>query len=343
MSVMAKYVRIFWPDPKDEDVARRNKAVVTIQNWITGFGDPWTAVKLAGVLAEAVSDGSVREEFAPQVEKAIVDAGSDAFVRDGHDLEMIVVTLVAALDLIRQPRLDDSGWSAVDALAAGLWSALTFQQPVVEEAIELLRQEVAVAARERTMRIAEHSRLRAPVPEIGPLTLSEAQPTNGRANAAYRKATEPLVKALRENAELDREELEFLWWTIEDWSDCLNGRLSDAHPVVRAVVAGIDGASKLRRLPASGHRNVVLRGVPAGEPAALDTLLTALGQHRATIVKAIDAARVGEASSVFPLLTAIGGVDAERPGAEVQRDAREWGARALLERGIVQVATLRSS
>ena len=342
MSVMAKYVRIFWPDPKDEDVIRRNAAVVALQSWITAFQDPWSAIRLASALAESVADGKARDMFATKVEEVIVDAGSAAFVREKHDLEIIVVALVAALDLERRDS-DDSGWTPADALAAGLWSALSFQSPVTEEPVELLRQEVLVAARERTMLIAERARTRAPIPEIGLLSIPESQPTGTRANTAYRKATEPLVKALRENAELDREELEFLWWKIEDWSETLEAPLSGADPLVRATVAGLDGASKLRRLPASGHRNVVLRGVPAGNPATLAALLTALKDHRAILAKSIDAERVGGLSTVFPLLAAISSGDAARADAEVEREARDWGARALLEGGILQVATLRGA
>lgn len=340
MSVMAKYVRIFWPDPKDEDVKRRNAAVATIQAWILAFNDPWMAIRLASALADSLADGQARDEFALKVEQSIVGAGSAAFVRENHDLEIVVVALVSALDLVRRES-DDNGWSSVGALAAGLWSALSFQSPIVQEPIELLRQELLVAARERTMLSAERSRKRAPVPEIGPLTLPEAQPAGMRANNAYRKATEPLVKALRENAELDREELEFLWWTIEDWSNALDSRLSDADPLVRAVVAGIDGASKLRRLPASGHRNVVLRGVPSGSSAALTAMLAALGEHRLMLAKSINADRVGQSPMVFPLLAAIASGDADRAGADIERDAREWGARALLEGGILQVEMQR--
>ncbi|WP_063899903.1 GTPase-associated system all-helical protein GASH [Burkholderia ubonensis] len=340
MSVMAKYVRIFWPDPKDEDVNRRNAAVATIQAWISAFDDSWAAVQLASALAESVADGQARDAFALEVERAIVGAGSAAFVRENHDLEIIVVAMVSALDLVRREP-DNTGGTPVDALAAALWSALSFQSPLLQEPIELLRQEVLVAARERTMLLAERSRKRVPVPEIGPLTLPEAQPTGSRANTVYRKATEPLVKALRENAELDREELEFLWWTVEDWSDALDGRLSDADPLVRAVVAGIDGASKLRRLPASGHRNVVLRGVPAGSSAALTALLAALGDHRSALAKSINAEWVGQTPTVFPLLAAIASGDADRSGADIERAAREWGARALLEGGILQVKMLR--
>lgn len=342
MSVMAKYVRIFWPDPKDEDVIRRNAAVLALQSWITAFPDPWSAIRLASALAEGVADGEARDVFAIKVEKAIVDAGSAAFVRAGHDLEIIVVALVAALDLVRRDP-DDAGWTPADALAAGLWSALSFQSPVAAEPVELLRQEVLVAARDRTMLIAERARGRVQIPEIGPLSIPENQPTGTRANAAYRKATEPLVKALRENAELDREELEFLWWKIEDWSEALAAPLSGADPLVRATVAGLDGASKLRRLPASGHRNVVLRGVPVGNRATLAALLTALGDHRATLAMSIDAERVGGASKVFPLLAAISSGDAARADADIEREARDWGARALLEGGILQVATLRGA
>ncbi|MBW8468757.1 MAG: hypothetical protein K0M67_10885 [Thiobacillus sp.] len=340
MSVMAKYVRIFWPDPKDEDVNRRNVAIETIQAWISAFEDSWAAIQLASALADSVVDGQARDVFAVKVEQAIVGAGSAAFVRESHDLEIVVVTLVSVLDLFRREP-DSLGGTPVDALAAALWSALSFQPPIVQEPIELLRQEVLVAARDRTMQIAERSRKRVSVPEIGPLVLSESQPTGTKASAAYRKATEPLVKALRENAELDREELEFLWWTLEDWSDALEGRLSDANPLVRAVVAGIDGASKLRRLPASGHRNVVLRGVPAGTRAALPALLAALGDLRSTLAKSIGLDRVGQSSAAVPLLATIASGDASRVGADIERDAREWGARALLEGSILQVKMLQ--
>lgn len=342
MSVMAKYVRIFWPDPKDEDVGRRNAAVTALQAWISAFQDTWSAIRLASALADSVADGKARDVFANQVEKAIVDAGSAAFVREQHDLEIIVVALVTALELVRRDT-EGSDWTAADALAAGLWSALSFQAPVAEEPLELLRQELLVAARDRTMLIAERARRRVPVPEIGPLTIPENQPTGTRANNAYRKATEPLVKALRENAELDREELEILWWKTEDWSESLDAPLSDAAPLVRATIAGLEGASKLRRLPASGHRNVVLRGVPAEPSVTLAALLTELNGQRAALAKSIDAERVGKSSTVFPLLAAISTGEAACSGAEIERTARDWGARALLEGAILQVATLRGA
>lgn len=340
MSVMAKYVRIFWPSPMDEDVNRRNIAVATIQAWISTLKDPAKTVQLASALAESIADGKARDVFAIKVEEAIVGAGSAAFVREGHDLEIVVVALVAVLDVIRKEP-ERAERDPVDLIAAALWSALSFQSPNSQEPIELLRQEVLAAAHNRTMWIAERSRERSLVPEVGLLSIPESQPTGTKANAAYRKATEPLVKALRENAELDREELEFLWWKLEDWSNTLNGRLSDADPLVHAVVAGIDCASKLRRLPASGHRNVALRGVSAGIAAHLTTLLDSLGAYRARLAASIDMHLVSQYPAVFPLLATIASGDANRTGANIEREARDWGARALLEGGLLQVTKLQ--
>lgn len=336
MSVMAKYVRIFWPDPKDDDVMRRNVAVESVQAQISDFDDPWIALRLASELGASVADGHARDEVATLVEKAIVDAGSAAFVRDNHDTEIIVMALVAALDLFRRES-SDANRCPIDLLAAGLWSALSFQATVEQESLELLRQEVLVASMARTMAVAERSRTRAQVPEIGLLTLPEDQPTSGRANAAYRRATQPVVKALRDNAELDREELDFLWWVIEDWSETLGRRLSDVELLVRAVVAGIDGSLKLRRLPSSGHRNVVLRGIPSGTSADLGELLVALGDDRAVMAKSMVADRIGEFATIFPLLATIISGDSARAGSGIHRDAREWGGRALLEGGLLRL------
>lgn len=340
MSVMAKYVRIFWPSPKDEDVNRRNLAVPTIQAWISTLKDAGETIQLASALAESMVDGKASDVFAIKVEEAIVGAGSAAFVREDHDLEIIVVAFVAVLDIIRRES-ERTQRNPVDLIAAALWSALSFQLPNSQEPIELLRQEVLTAAYDRTMRIAERSRERSPVPEVGLLSLPESQPIGSKANAAYRKATEPLVKALRENAELDREELEFLWWKLEDWSNALNGRLSDADPFVHAVVAGIDCASKLRRLPASGHRNVALRGVSVGSAAHLTALLDSLEAYRTTLAVSIDTPLVKQCPTVFPLLATITSGDANRTGANIERDARNWGSRALLEAGLLQVTRLQ--
>lgn len=341
MSVMASYIRIFMCDPQDEDVAKRNRAVAAIESWMEALDPPARAIDVASFLAESIASGSLPEEIVSVVEKAIGDE-SEAFVRDGQDLQIKVCAAVAALELVRSSPIVADGWTASDAMAAGLWSALSFQPPVTEEPIELLRQDIIQASRQRVAKVAEAARTRAEVPEVGTLTIPENDAAGSRANRAYKRATAPVIKALRENAELDREEIDFLWWTLSDWSDELELPFSNFDSVARAVVAGIGGAAKLRNLPTSGHRNVVLRAIGSGNERTLGEVTAELGEHGIKLASQFATSGMSKAVSVFPLLSALAGNNAAIRGADVRWSARDWGARALLEAGILQVDTRKA-
>lgn len=336
MSIMAKYSRIFWANPADEDVAKRNRAIAGIQAWLKGLNSA-AAVDVAAVLANAIAGDSLPTSLTAPVEAAIVKAGSEAFVSEGEELQICVCALVAALELIKEESHDPTGWSAADALAAGLWSALAFQLPLRHEPLELLRQEALSGSRARVMKSAELSRRRASVPEIGLLTIPESAPAGSRANAAFKRATEPMVKALKDNAELDREELEFLWWALSDWSDTLELPLGSLGTTARAVVCGIDGGFKLRRLPATGHRNVVLRGIPAGEETTLIEVREAIKPVQEALASRLPLDRVSRALSVYPLLSSLTDRGHPRNCDEIRLSARDWGARAMLETAILRM------
>lgn len=337
MSLMAKHSRIFWPDPKDDEVRRLNQAVVNVQKWMHGLTPAWPAVELAARIALALEIGAVDEHLAIAVEKAIVESGSEAFVRNGNDLQITVVAVVAAMDLVRNASIEKGGWGAIDAFAAAAWSALSFQKPVEKESLEMLRVELCEAVHARTRDVAELSRVRAEVPEVGLLTISDSVPTQARAKTAFRTAVEPLVKALRENAELDREEIDFLWWRLADWSESLNQPFGGLPTITQAVAAGIECAAKLKRVPSSGHRNVVLRGVSNDVHSDLAQVLAAIGSDAQALITNIDQTCVNGAKQVFPLLNAIVNAEVEPCGADKTRTAREWGARALLEAGVIHL------
>jgi len=341
MSIMAKYARIFWVDPKDEEVGRRNRAVADIRNWLAALSST-EAVELAGSLSNAVAGGALAEYAVEVVEKAIVAAGSDAFVREGKDAEILVCALVAALDLVRSRPVSPRGWSAADALAAGLWSSLSFQSPIEKEGIEMLRHDVLTAAQDRVMEVAEAARVRTAVPEIGPLVIPETAPTGSKANTAFKKATAPLVDALRDNAELDREEIDFLWWAMSDWSEHLKLPLSALENTARAVVAGLAGGERLRKLPASGHLHVVLRAVNTGDETTLAQAVAALAEYREALLPTFQSNLLEKSRPVFPLLSTLSGANPEIPGATEPRSARDWGGRALLEAGILHLEVLRA-
>jgi len=343
MSLMAKHSRIFWPDPQDEQVRRLNLAVAEVQIWIRSLSPVSSAIEFAAVLARAFESGTVDDKLAQAVEKAIVKSGSDAFVREGNDLQIAVVAVVAALDLVRKDEADEDGWGIVDAFAAACWSALSFQSPVEKEGLEVLRAELLSASRERVAEVAEKSRVRATVPEVGLLHIPDSTPANARSKTAFRTAVEPLVKSLRENAELDREEIDFLWWRLSDWSDILEKPLSSLSPVNRAVYSALECGSMLRRPPSSGHRNVALQGISNENSFTLAQVVGELEVSNEKLQALINTNDVTEASEVYPLLNSILSGDVEAFGSTIPRTTRDWGARALLESSVLQLNRRKGS
>ena len=340
---MAKHSRIFWPDPQDEQVRRLNLAVAEVQMWIQSLSPASETIEFATVIARAFESGKVDEKLATAVEKAIVKSGSDAFVREGNDLQIAVVSVVAALDLVRKDEAGEDGWGTVDAFSAACWSALSFQNTVEKEGLEVLRGELLSAVRDRVADVAEKSRVRATVPEVGLLHIPDSTPTNARSKTAFKTAVEPLVKSLRENAELDREEIDFLWWRLSDWSNILEKPLTSLSNISRAVYSGLECGSMLRRPPSSGHRNVALQGISNEDSFTLAQLVAELEVDNDRLQALINAEAVTAAREVYPLLNSILSGSAEAFGAEVSRTTRDWGARAILESSVLQLNRRKGS
>ncbi|WP_153015223.1 GTPase-associated system all-helical protein GASH [Pseudomonas syringae] len=340
---MAKHSRIFWPVPQDEQVRRLNQAVSEVQIWMQALSPVGGAIELAATIARAFERGVLDDELSIVVEKAIVASGSDAFVREGNDLQITVVAVAAALDLVRKSSIEDDGWGAVDAFAAASWSALSFQHAVEKENLEVLRIELLKATQDRTSEVAEKSRLRTVVPEVGLLSIPDNAPTGARAKTAFRTAVEPLVKALRENAELDREEIDFLWWRLGDWSAILGKPFSTLSDINRAIVAGLECGALLKRVPSSGHRNVVLQGISGGNSFTLEQLVEQLQPEKVKLLKSFDEADFSSLSEVFPLLHSIATDNVSANGSEIARSTRDWGSRALLEASVLQLNRRKGS
>ena len=142
-----------------------------------------------------------------------------------------------------------------------------------------------------------------------------------------------MISAMRENAVLDREELDFMWWLLSGRSELLDEPLDSLPGAVRAVAAGLDGALKLRRLPADAHRNIVLRNIENGEPLSLMELIELLGERRTKLATNFGSIKADE-SAVFPLMAAIKTGSTDACASEEKRTAWEWGGRALLEGAI---------
>lgn len=332
MSIMARYARIFWAEPRNDDVGARNRSVAKLRVRFEALGSR-EAINVAGVLANALAGADLPAAFSGTVEKAISDE-SPAFELAGNEHQGVVCAVVAALDFVRSAPLDGDGWNAADAMAAALWSALALQDPLNAALVEALRGEVLLACRDRVRAVAKEARKRRDVPEVGVLTIPEDVPAGGRAQAAYKRATAPVIKALKDNADLDREEIDFLWWALAEHSEVLDCPLADREVMCRAVAVGIEGASMLRRLPSDGHRHVALRLIGGSEQLTLGELVDKLDADRAVLGKDFVSSWAADLPAVFPLLAALA-TEGKVAGSSVKLDARGWAAHVLLEAAIV--------
>ncbi len=332
MSRMAKYAQIIWAQPTNDDVLARNHAVEALTANLSQLTTR-QAIEAASSIAASFGGARLSSLLASKSEAAISDR-SAAFVLDGNEQQAVICLAVGALALVQEAIVGGSGWSPADALAASLWSALTFQNQVEHPKMEELRKDLIDVCRTRVRRVAHIARERHEVPDVGTLTIPANEVAGARANAAYRKATAPVIKALKENQDLDREELDFLWWVLGEYSDLLGGPLSDHKPFCRAIASGLEGATLLRRLPGDGFRHAVLRRVEATERLSLKVLMETLGAERAELGKSHEGAWAVELPNVFPLIATLASSEIASTCA-IELDARDWGARALLEASII--------
>lgn len=334
MSNLAVHMRIASLQVSNEDVNTRQAAISElVEAW--GKLKPFANIVVkAAEIAHALSgDGTAIATLGGEVERSIQNHAS-AFLYSERPLEVGICSGMAAIDLM-SPTPGESGWTVPDVIAAVLWSALGFQTPLEDGKREALRIEVLEAARSRTLKASELSRQRSDVSDFGELTI--AVDAEVKATSNFKKATNATITALRRNAALDREELDFLWWVQLGRSRLLNRPLASINEPVRLVAAGIEAAGHLRRLPCEVHRDVVLRTLDANPKLVLADLIAAVGDDRDALGSRYGSGIVAQAPAVFPLLHALATGSTSADGAKVPRTSGDWGTRALLEAGLAQM------
>ncbi len=333
MSNMAEYALIFETGTGDDWVEKRKHAITDIRNWFKVLS-PLSAVSNASIIAASIASQSALPPEIAAVGEENIQKYASSFVRsvDQGELQIKVLMMAAAIDLVSEPS-DGSSWNTVDALAAAFWSALWFQSPLAQIKVEKIRQDLLQASRTRVRRVANAARERRTIPLIGTVNIDQNAANGAKVNHAFSRAVEPMVSAMRENAALDREELDFMWWLLSDRSEILDIPFAGMHDAVRAVVAGLDAAAKLRRLPADAHRNIVLRNIVDSESLSLIELIEKLGSNRNKLAENLRTVS-NDAPAVFPLIAAIKMGVSDTPFANEKISASEWGARALLEGAI---------
>ena len=329
---IAKCVRIFEPDPDDDFVTKRTKAIAGLKSSILKKRNTLDLMVLGSGICQVFGGSpSMPDAVAAQVEAAI-KKHSASFVQDDHDLEMSVCLAAAVVQAIESRVKATDTWSAANVLAVALWSALSFLPACTEPKLEKFRTLAVVAARKRILNNSLETRTRHAVPEFGAFGGEKT------ASKDFASATTPTVDALRFNAVLDREEINLLWWVLGGVSEILKRPLQSLSPEVRAVTVGVEIGALMRSLPTQSHRNLALRGIEEAAPLPLPELLAALGEDRLVVATSFkDAPLIDGAPLVFPLLSAVCSGESTGLGADLPRPLSEWGARALLERSVLQL------
>jgi hypothetical protein len=335
MDNLPMHMRITSLAPSNDDVdARRATITELLETWgkITDINELLT--KAEAIADSLGGDGKPYEHLGLEVQEVLQKRAS-AYLYLESPLDVGVCAGMAALSIMSDTP-GTNGWIIADVYSNVLWSALAFQPALGEEKREKLRREVLERAQDRSRASADRARDRIAVPDMGDVAITVTPETLKTTNT-FKKATSATIEALRRNAVLDREELDFLWWIQLNRSRLLQKPLGSMAEPVRLVASGIEAATHLRRLPANLHYDLVLRTVDEDPELDLKELVEAIGDDAVLLAKSFNTTRAAAHSSVFPLLNALATGDVGVSGAEVTRKASQWAGRALLEAGLMRI------
>ena len=331
---VASHVRIFEADPSDDFVTKRIAAVKSLADKLDKERSLDTLLGYSDGIAKAcLKGGELPEELAAVVEKAIRDE-STAFVRSENELQMIAIALMSLGQVIATSK-PSKNLSCADVLANGAWLALGFQPASLNPKLEALRAEVCEKARIWCLSSGSEARVRNQIPDA-----KMEAPDDGASNLTSKvnAAIEAPVTALRENAILDREEIDFLWWALGDYSQHIGAQLSQISAPVAAVAASLEAATILRRLPSEGHKHIVLRHVRPHDSLSLTELRAAIDESKAAFSPATSSQLVAKFPRVFAAITALAHDQTSYdPG---KKSLEEWSGRIFAEAGLVHICAL---
>ncbi len=328
MDNIAIHMRISGVAVTDDDVNSRRSATMSLAATWGKEKNVSTIVSRVAEVAEALGGGVIPPSSLGSEVQGAIQKKSSSFLYEERPLEIGVCAGMAMASILTGAP-GHNGWTIVDVYAAALWSALSFQQVLEAERRESLRQEVLNAAAKWVTTSAESARSRTEVPDppIVKITIGETR----EATNNFKDAIAGTVDALRRNAALDREELDFLWWVQLGRSRLLNRQLSGIDEPKRIIATGIEAATMLRRLPCQVHRELVLRTIDEDQQLDLTEILAAIGDDRTVLGATVEERYVTANPTVFPLLYALVTGEINGAGAVLKRCVSEWGARALLE------------
>ena len=333
---LATYVRIFDANPSDDLIEKRNAALVAIAKKIVQKNDIEEILAFENGIAEGLVTGVLPKHVVDLVEPEIKVTGP-SFVHAGNELQTLVCALLAA-DRVFGDAKPKADWFTIVAVhACANWLAISVVDRSREPKIEELCAAVQNASRGFVNEVADHARQRYEIDEF-----KASWPDSGVGVEFAKevvKGFDKTVTCLKENAILDREEIDILWWVLADRSELLQRSFSSASTPQAAIAAALELGGLLRRPPADAHKHLIFRYVKEDSEMSLNQLLDALAPVRGELtLPEKQIRRAKRHPRVFPLALAIAGVPNHGLHGEMTKRLSEWSARALFESSILHLA-----
>ncbi len=342
MTDIAKHMRIFEADPSDDFVSKRTAAIKAIVAAYKKKTIVDQILDLGNAIASGFPDGKQLDPAISDIVDKSIKKESTSFVAEGQELQIFTCALTAAVLYLEESSLtaSRSKLPVTDFLGLSLWSAVSFKEPLTGmDKLDQLRLELVTISKKLIYNDAVSSRDRFSIPAVKEIPV----PENGEAVAyvtSIQKALVSIVNPLITNAALDREEIDILWWIMNDWSYTLSSKFSTLNDAQRGIISGIEISRLLKRIPSSAHYEMTLRSVDRSLMYTATELLDQLGTSTDQIAGLFAGKSLCEQNaSSFPLITILSTKSTQANGCNVKRSLEEWCSRAILEGSIFNMAS----
>lgn len=339
---VAKYIRIYKAE-FDDDFANKRQAVhKALGEAFVKKNTIGDLLSLANELCTSIPNGKLKGAMVSDLVEKAIKKQSSSFVAEGEDLQVTTCALTAALQYLDNITPGArSNLTTADVLALGLWSGMSFKTVEAMPKLEELRRDIVAAAQKIVSSDSLSSRARYSVPEMKAPTFAEGS-TLQQVSESITKNVNLLVQPLRSNSVLDREEIDILWWMLNNASILTGNKFSELNDAQRSVASGCELATLMVRVPSGVHNRMVSSKIQSDTTLTAEQLLVELGED---IVNAIssefsDHRYVEKYPEIFPLFNLFLTKDASGKANEKPRLLSEWGSRALLEGTTVKISKL---
>lgn len=338
MNDIATLVRIFNPTPDDEYVDKRTNAIEDIATVYKASAKPYDFWRYADDILECLATGVAPEGLADVVEPAI-KKHSSSFTRADSDLQMLVCALAAAYKVVSTCVSSHNGYTSSEIFTCALLAGLSGPFTVQSAALQECRNTLLKASDSIVAEISRGQRERKKIPDLSiSVEGTEAAPD---LVAKIKAGLENVLKPMKRNSVLDREELDLLWWAIGDWSEVANTRLSSLSNARALILSSFETANRLRRAPATSHAYIAMTKVKADADVEFAELRSAALEYRSKLeVQDNQFTKALGLVWTFPLLNAIFDKEEENVHFKDQQlPAIEWAKRLLIEVGTLRLTS----